>query len=35
MKKSMINDGLFSSKTDLWSTPQNFFDRLNANTILN
>ena len=26
----MITDGLMSSKTDLWETPQDFFDRLNA-----
>ena len=25
----MINEGLFTSNTDLWSTPQNFFDALN------
>lgn len=25
----MINTGLFTSKTDLWSTPQDFFDKLN------
>lgn len=25
----MLNDCLFSSKTDLWSTPQDFFDKLN------
>lgn len=25
----MLNDGLFSSKTDLWATPQDFFDKLN------
>lgn len=25
----MINPGLFSSKTDLWATPQGFFDELN------
>ena len=24
-----MNDGLFSSKTDLWSTPQEFYDKLN------
>jgi site-specific DNA-methyltransferase (adenine-specific) len=24
-----INDGLFSSNTDLWATPQSFFDKLN------
>jgi phage N-6-adenine-methyltransferase len=24
-----INQGLFSSETDLWATPQNFFDKLN------
>jgi phage N-6-adenine-methyltransferase len=22
----MINDGMFSSKTDLWATPQDYFD---------
>ena len=26
----MINNGLFTSKTDQWATPQNFFDKLNA-----
>ena len=26
----MNNDLMFSSKTDLWSTPQDFFDKLNA-----
>ena len=26
----MITDGLMSSKTDLWETPQEFFDRLDA-----
>lgn len=25
-----INAGMFSSKTDLWETPQDFFDALNA-----
>lgn len=25
-----MNDGMFSSKTDLWSTPQALFDSLNA-----
>ena len=25
----MINKGLFSSNTDLWATPQWFFDKLN------
>lgn len=25
----MLNDCLFSSKTDLWATPQDFFDTLN------
>lgn len=25
----MNTDVMFSSKTDLWSTPQNFFDNLN------
>ena len=24
-----INSGMFSSNTDLWSTPQDFFDKLN------
>lgn len=24
----MINNGMFTSKTDLWETPQDFFDRL-------
>ena len=26
---SLINKGMFSSTTDLWETPQRFFDRLN------
>lgn len=26
----MNNDLMFSSKTDLWATPQDFFDKLNA-----
>ena len=25
----MINEGLFSSKTDNWSTPQDFYEKLN------
>lgn len=25
----MINNGLFTSNTDLWETPQNFFDIYN------
>jgi phage N-6-adenine-methyltransferase len=25
----MINTGLFTSKTDMWATPQDFFDKLN------
>lgn len=25
----MLNKGLFTSSTDLWSTPQDFFDKLN------
>ena len=25
----MINEGLFTSTTDLWETPQDFFDKLN------
>lgn len=25
---SMLNSGLFSSKTDMWATPQKFFDEL-------
>ena len=25
----MLNEGLFSSKTELWATPQEFFDKLN------
>lgn len=25
---SMLNPGLFSSKTDMWATPQKFFDEL-------
>ena len=24
-----LNKGLFTSNTDLWSTPQDFFDKLN------
>lgn len=24
-----INDGMFTSNTDLWATPQDFFDKLN------
>jgi phage N-6-adenine-methyltransferase len=27
---SGVNEGIFSSKTDMWSTPQEFFDRQNA-----
>jgi site-specific DNA-methyltransferase (adenine-specific) len=27
--KSMMNKGMFSSKTDLWATPQGFFDEWN------
>ena len=26
----MLNDSMFSSKTDLWSTPQDFFDAIDA-----
>ena len=26
----MINQGMFSSETDEWATPQEFFDKLNA-----
>lgn len=26
----MLNNSMFTSNTDLWSTPQEFFDRLNA-----
>jgi phage N-6-adenine-methyltransferase len=26
----VINTGLFTSNTDLWATPQDFFDKLNA-----
>ena len=26
----MMNSGMFTSKTDLWATPQDFFDDLNA-----
>ena len=26
----MINSGMMTSKTDLWSTPQDFFDKLDA-----
>ena len=25
----MITTGLFTSKTDMWATPQYFFDKLN------
>ncbi|MDE8676422.1 DNA N-6-adenine-methyltransferase [Priestia aryabhattai] len=25
-----INNGLFTSKTDMWATPQSFFDKLNT-----
>lgn len=25
----MMNNGMYSSKTDLWSTPQDFYDELN------
>lgn len=28
MNMSMLNAGLFSSKTDIWATPQKFFDEL-------
>lgn len=28
--KKIINQGMFSSRTDNWATPQDFFDRLNA-----
>lgn len=28
-RKSMLTSGLFSSTTDLWETPQDFFDKLN------
>jgi phage N-6-adenine-methyltransferase len=28
--EAMNNDLMFSSKTDLWATPQDFFDKLNA-----
>jgi phage N-6-adenine-methyltransferase len=27
---TMLNKGLFTSNTDNWSTPQDFFDKLNA-----
>lgn len=26
----MLNQGMLSSKTDLWATPQDFFDTLNT-----
>lgn len=26
----MLNNGMYSSKTDLWSTPQDFYDELNV-----
>lgn len=26
----MINEGMMSSKTDLWATPQDFFDKYNS-----
>ena len=29
-RKSKLTSGLFSSTTDLWATPQAFFDELNA-----
>lgn len=29
-KKSKLTKGMFSSTTDLWATPQSFFDVLNA-----
>ena len=29
-RKSRLTKGLFSSTTDLWATPQAFFDQLNA-----
>lgn len=29
-RKSMLNEGMFTSTTDKWSTPQDFFERLNA-----
>ena len=29
-RKSKLTSGLFSSTTDLWATPQAFFDQLNA-----
>lgn len=25
----MLNNGMYSSKTDLWSTPQDFYNELN------
>ena len=25
----MLNNGMYSSETDLWSTPQDFYDELN------
>lgn len=28
-RESKLNKGLFSSTTDMWSTPQKFFDQLN------
>lgn len=28
-RKSKLTTGLFSSTTDLWATPQEFFDKLN------
>ena len=29
-RKSRLTAGVFSSTTDLWATPQDFFDELNA-----
>jgi len=28
-RKSKLNSGMFSSTTDMWATPQKFFDKLN------
>lgn len=28
-RKSKLTSGMFSSTTDLWATPQDFFDKLN------
>jgi phage N-6-adenine-methyltransferase len=30
LNEKSLKEAMFSSKTDLWATPQDFFDRLNA-----